>query len=221
MDRHADAPTLPPLLRLATPPAGAAPLDHARAIAAQAGAGTLVWAPHPRLLRLAVVLEPEGALAQARLAFFAAMAALGDALAMHCPPERLVAFGWPDAVLFDAGRIGAAQLAWPEGCAEDDAPAWIVFAATLTRRRPPDAIGRAPGETTLEEEGFDPDRDIVESFARYLMLWADRWAAEGFGPIADSYLARLADGGPGARLGADGALTAPGAAPRALAALAP
>ncbi len=208
---------MPPLLTHATPPEGVDAFAHACAIAAEAGAGTLVWRPQPDLCAFAVVLEPEGPLAQARLAFFAAMAALGDALAAHCAPERLVTFGWPDTVLYDAARLGGARLGWPQGCGEDDEPDWLVFGVELIRARPGLAeAGAAPQTTSLIEEAFDPDAEIVESFARYLMLYADTWGAEGFAPVAQAYLGRLADGGPQARLDARGDLVAPGAEARSL-----
>lgn len=212
-----DALDMPPLLTHVTPPEGTCAFAHACAIAAEAGAGTLVWRRRPDLCAFAVVLEPEGPLREARLAFFAAMAALGDALAAHCAPERLVTFLWPDTVLYDAARLGGARLAWPEGCAEDTAPEWLVFGVELIRARPGlEEAGSAPDSTSLIEEAFDDDALIVESFARYLMLHADTWGAEGFQPVADAYLARLADKGPQARLDARGDLVAPGAEARGL-----
>ncbi|MGY6568767.1 MAG: biotin/lipoate--protein ligase family protein, partial [Salinarimonas sp.] len=61
-------------------------LDDAVKLAPEEGAGTLVWRKSGGLLAFAVVLEPEKPLREARLAFFAGMAALGDALAAHCVP---------------------------------------------------------------------------------------------------------------------------------------
>lgn len=208
---------MPPLLTHVAQPEGTDAFAHACAIAPDVGAGTLIWRPQPDVCAFAVVVEPEGPLAQARLAFFAAMAALGDALAAHCAPERQVTFLWPDTVLYDAARLGGARLAWPEGCAEGAAPDWLVFGVELIRARPGLAeAGRAPQTTSLVEEGFDDAPRIVESFARYLMLHADTWAAQGFAPVAKAYLGRLADRGPQARLDARGDLVAPGAEARAL-----
>ena len=75
-------------------------------IAAEAGAGTLVWVRRYDLVEFAVVLEPDEPLRSARRALFAGMNALADAIAAHCPPEREVSFDWPDAVRFDAGLLG-------------------------------------------------------------------------------------------------------------------
>ena len=69
---------------------------HGCVIAAEAGAGTLVWVRRYDLVEFAVVLEPEEPLQSARRAFFAGMNAAADAIAAHCPPEREVGFDWPD-----------------------------------------------------------------------------------------------------------------------------
>ena len=59
---------------------------HACSIAQTQGAGTLVWVGRYDLVEFAVVLEPDEPLASARRAHFAAMNALGDSIAAHCPP---------------------------------------------------------------------------------------------------------------------------------------
>src|ERR1044071_10449382 len=95
---------------------------HARAIAAEAGAGTLVWVRRYDLVEFAVVLEPDEPLRSARRAFFAGMNALADAIAAHCPPAREITFDWPDGVRFDAGLLGGGRLAWPGGGGEEEGP---------------------------------------------------------------------------------------------------
>src|SRR5260370_17146841 len=73
---------------------------HGCAIAADAGAGALVWVRRYDLVEFAVVLEPDEPLVSARRALFAGMNAVADAIAAHCPPEGEVSFGWPDALSF-------------------------------------------------------------------------------------------------------------------------
>ena len=53
---------------------------HAISLAAERGAGTLVYVGRFDLAEFAVVLEPEEPLLKARRAFYAGMAALADAL---------------------------------------------------------------------------------------------------------------------------------------------
>jgi hypothetical protein len=155
-------------------------LAEALRLAPEEGAGTLVWRHGGGVLAFAVVLEPEQPLAQARMAFFAGMCALGDALAAHCAPDRPVRFGWPDTIVYDAARLGGARFAAPEDCAETDVPDWMVFAVELIAER--DHLvdpGAYPDSTSLKEEEFEPAEDILASFASYLMLWFDRWEHQG------------------------------------------
>jgi hypothetical protein len=173
---------------------------HGCDIAAESGAGTLVWVRRYDLVEFAVVLEPDEPLRSARRALFAGMNAVADAIAAHCPPERDVSFDWPDAILFDAGLLGGARLGWPRDCAEDEVPAWLVFGVIL---RAADMAHveevQAASGVSLLSEGFEMiDTDaIIESFARHLMTAFDRWNEHGFDAIARDYLARL----PGTRAG--------------------
>jgi len=178
---------------------------HACAIAPQAGAGTFVHVGRYDLLEFAVVLEPEEPLVSARRAFFAGMAALADAIAAHCPPEKAVEFLWPDTILYDGALIGGCRLGWPEGAAEDAEPDWLVFGGQLIAARLMDVeAGLAPDSTSLEEEGFAEPQALMESFARHLMLHVDAWANRGFRKVADPYLARLRREAAGERRGIDG-----------------
>ena len=163
-------------------------------IAAEAGAGTLVWVRRYDLVEFAVVLEPDEPLRSARRAFFAGMNALADAIAAHCPPEREVTFDWPDAIRFDGGLLGGARLGWPKHCAEDEIPAWLVFGVIL---RAADMAHieevQAAAGVSLLGEGFEmiDVEAIIGSFARHLMTAFDRWNEHGFDAIGMDYLARL------------------------------
>ena len=167
---------------------------HGCDIAAETGAGTLVWVGRYDLVEFAVVLEPNEPLASARRAFFAGMNATADAIAVHCPPERDVAFAWPDTILFDGGLLGGARLGWPKDCREDEVPGWLVFGVIL---RAADMThveeAAAAGGVALLNEGFEMvETDaIIESFSRHLMTAFDQWNERGFDPVARDYLARL------------------------------
>lgn len=167
---------------------------HACEIAAEAGAGTLVWVRRYDLVEFAVVLEPDEPLRTARRALFAGMNALADAIAAHCPPEREVLFDWPDAIRFDAGLLGGGRLGWPTECGEDSIPQWLVFGVILRAAdmaHVPEMQG-ASGVSLLSE-GFEMvETDaIIESFSRHLMTAFDRWKERGFEAIAGDYLERL------------------------------
>ena len=194
-DPFAAALDLPPPFRPVTLREAGDAFAHAVAIAAEAGAGTLVHVGRFDLAEFAVVLEPEEPLRTARRALYAGMAALADALAVHAPPEKPIAFDWPDAIRVDGGLVGGGRLAWPAGAAEDDVPAWLVFGAMIRTVAMGEAEpGLRPLGAALEEEGFDDlgSGRLVESFARHLMVVIDAWHEQGFGEIARTYLARLA-----------------------------
>jgi biotin-(acetyl-CoA carboxylase) ligase len=167
---------------------------HATSIAAERGAGTLVYVGRFDLAEFAVVLEPDEPLVHARRAFHACMAALTDALIVHAEPETHLVIGWPDSISVNGGLVGGGRLAWPEGCAENEVPDWLVFGAMIrTNAIVAVEAGLNPHVTSLAEEGFSeftPDR-LMESFARNLMVGLDAWQEQGFGAVARTYIERL------------------------------
>jgi biotin-(acetyl-CoA carboxylase) ligase len=167
---------------------------HAKDLAAESGAGTLVHVGRFDLAEFALVLEPEEPLAGARRAFYAGMSALADALIGCSQPETDIAIRWPDAILVNGGMVGGGRLAWPEHADENEVPSWLVFGAmvrveSMTDREP----GVNPDVTTLAEEGFGGinSNEIIESFARHFMVAIDAWQESGFAAVARSYLERL------------------------------
>jgi biotin-(acetyl-CoA carboxylase) ligase len=209
MPPFASALDLPPPYRLVTLREVGDAFAHATAIAAKAGAGTLVHVGRFDLVEFAVVLEPEEPLRLARRAFYAGMVALADALAACAPPEKPIALNWPDAVLVDGGLVGGGRLGWPRAAAEEERPDWLVFGATIrTVAMGENEPGLRPLASALEDEGFGDlgSGALVESFARHLMVTIDAWQEGGFGAVAKSYLTRLAveSGGKGMRREIDG-----------------
>jgi hypothetical protein len=188
---------LPPAFRAVTLREFGDAFGYAMRVAAQEGAGTLVHVGRFDLAEFAVVLEPDEPLHTARRARYAGMVALADALAAHAPPERPIAFGWPDAILVDGGLVGGGRLGWPQQASENEPPDWLVFAAMVrTVAMGEEEPGLRPLASALDAEGFD-DLDsahLVESFARHLMTAVHGWQAEGFQRVATSYLARLPGG---------------------------
>lgn len=186
---------LPPPFRLVTLREVGDAFAHATRIAAEEGAGTLVYVGRFDLVEFAVVLEPGEPLTTARRALYAGLAALADALAVHAPPERPIAFDWPDAVRVNGGLVGGARLGWPDGADENEPPAWLVFAAMIrTVAMGEEEPGLRPLAAALEDEGFGDlgSGRLVESFARHFMVAVDAWQERGFAEIAKNYLSRLA-----------------------------
>jgi biotin-(acetyl-CoA carboxylase) ligase len=188
---YATALDLPPPFRALTLREVGDAFGHATAIAAEAGAGTLVWVGRFDLIEFALVLEPDEPLKAARRTFYAGMAALADALLAHAPPEKLINFDWPDAIFVEGGLVGGGRLGWPAGAAEDAPPAWLVFGATIrTVTNGAGEPGLRPFAAALEEEGFDDlaSGRLVEGFARHFMVALDAWNESGFATVAKKYL---------------------------------
>jgi hypothetical protein len=185
---------LPPPYRLVTLREVGDAFAHAKEIAADEGAGTLVFVGRFDLAEFAVVLEPEEPLRTARRALYAGLAALADALATYAPPDKPIAFDWPAAVRVDGGLVGGARLGWPDDAAEDEPPAWLVFGGMIrTVAMGDEEPGVRPLSSALDEEGFDElgSGRLVESFARHLMAAIDAWQEKGFGEVARNYLLRM------------------------------
>lgn len=178
-----------------------------RAAAEGLDAGTLLWAPRRDVASFAVVLEPEEPLVGARRAVFVGLNALADALSVALPPEKEVTFEWPTTIFVDGARIGGMRLGWPKTAGETEVPGWLVLSAVVwldaSRMGEP---GTHPNSTCLAEEGVEAPSAaaLVESFARHLMAWFDRYAEKGMKPIADGYLSRLPRGEARVRRGIDG-----------------
>ncbi|TMJ90808.1 MAG: hypothetical protein E6G78_04830, partial [Alphaproteobacteria bacterium] len=147
---------LPPPFRLLTLREVGDAFAHATRVAPQEGAGTLVYVGRFDLVEFALVLEPDEPLKTARRSLYAGVAALGDALAVHAPPELPITFDWPDAVRVNGGLVGGARLAWPRDAHEDKPPAWLVFGAMIrTFAMGEEEPGLRPLSAALEDEGFD------------------------------------------------------------------
>ncbi len=167
---------------------------HAISIAAEQGAGTLVYVGRFDLAEFAVVVEPDEPLLKARRVFYAGMSALADALATYAQPETSIVIEWPDSLYVNHGLVGGGRLAWPDGVRETETPPWLVFGGMI---RTVSMTGNEPGlnplVTALEEEGFTDvlSGHVVESFARHLMVALDSWQETGFAAVARSYIERL------------------------------
>ncbi len=201
---------LPPGYALVTLRESGDAFVHAQSIAAEQGAGTLVWVRRFDTIEFAVVLEPEQALGDARRVHYAVMNAAADAIAAQCPPERPLTIAWPDTLVLDGGILGGTRIAWPVGCGDDATPDWLVVGVMVrsvvnVKRDLADvlaqpAIGLSQQldqvqrrGTSLEAEGFEmmDGHKIISSFCRHFMVYLDQWQEKGFVPVGQHYLARL------------------------------
>ena len=167
---------------------------HAVTLAPQHGAGTLVYVGRFDLAEFAVVLEPTDPLAKGRRVFYAGMAALADAIAAAAPPETAIHIEWPDALYVNWALVGGGRLAWPAKTGADNVPEWLVFGAAIrTASNTGVDPGLTPDLTALDEEGFAEisSNNIIEGFARNLMLLLSDWHEGRFTAVRKSYFERL------------------------------
>jgi biotin-(acetyl-CoA carboxylase) ligase len=185
--------SLPPPFSLVTLREVGDAFAHAKEIANEQGAGTLVYVGRFDLAEFAVVLEPEEPLRSARRAFYAGMVALSDALTAFAPPETPMDIVWPDALRVNLGLVGGARLGWPNHTKENEVPDWLVFGAMIQTVSLGADPGVTPLSTALEEEGFTDAGSgrLMESFARNFMTITDLWQERGFDAVAKEYLQRL------------------------------
>ena len=102
---------------------------------------------------------------------------------------------------YDHGLIGGGRLAWPTACGEHEVPDWLVFGAMVrASTMSPFEIGQTG--VGMEEEGFEEVDavDLIEAFARHLMLGVARWQSDGPKAAVRRWLDRL-DKVPGTRHG--------------------
>ncbi|MEJ0078775.1 MAG: biotin/lipoate--protein ligase family protein [Alphaproteobacteria bacterium] len=184
---------LPPPFTLVTLREVGDAFAHAVKLAPEQGAGTLVYVGRFDLAEFAVVLEPDEPLRTARRAHHVGMNALADALLSYAPPEKPIAFDWPDAIRIDGGLVGGGRLAWPKSAKEDEQPDWLVFGGMIRTVSMTEEPGLHPLAAALEEEGFTDvaAAELVASFARHLMVHTDALQEYGFGAIARAYIERL------------------------------
>jgi hypothetical protein len=190
--------TLPPLFSGAILRPDEDAFAHALRAAAD-GPGALFVGERRGMFEIAVALAPEEPLRSARRAVYPGMLALAQAVGANAPSEMPLAIDWPDTLVYDGARLGGGRLAWPDGCAEDETPRWMVFGVSLIASKAAAGDpGLTPGSTSLEDEGFvfEGRFALVESFARHLMKAFEIWDEDGFEAVAARCLGYLA-GGPG------------------------
>jgi biotin-(acetyl-CoA carboxylase) ligase len=205
-----DAPDFPPLL---TGHAVAPPVDPLlkacrRAASGRAGAGDVFWGQSRDDLDVAIVLEPEVGVGQAREMLFLAMVALGDCIGALSPPEVGIFYRWPGMILANGAEVGQARLAMAESDDGAAPPQWLVVGVTLAIRPARDAPdpGANIDRTTLWDEGCGAlDRNtLLESYSRHLKTWLHNWETGGVQPVREAWLARAEGRGETVTIAYDG-----------------
>lgn len=183
----------------------------AAVLRAKAGAdpGSILWSTRRDRVDCAVVLAGGERLSVSLCALLTGAVALHDALAAHSPAELPISLAWPDQVFVNDGLVGGVRLLWDDGArSAEDVPSWVVLGAHVAGIGPPDnrAPGRDKDRTTLVEEGFSdvPPAAIIDSFARFLLAWMNRWEEDGFAAVRKAWLAQARGMGKAASLALPG-----------------
>lgn len=130
--------------------------------------------------------KPAGECAQ--LSFAAALAS-SDAVAAFAPGAD-IKVKWPNDVLADGRKISGILLESSSHGGAD--PAWLAIGIGINLRgHPPDTEFPATSLPALGVAPPDP-RDALLELAASFAKWYEVWAAQGFAPIRDAWLARAA-----------------------------
>lgn len=198
------APSLPPAYRLVALERTGSTNDVARQLAGEgAEDGTLVWALEqtkgrgrqgrpwtspPGNLYCSLVLRPDCATADAPQLSFLAALAVGGMLGGMVPPLTDLRYKWPNDVLLNDRK--AAGILLESAVKTDGTLDFLVLGVGVNvTSHPKDAAFPA---TSIRAEGAEPVElaEVLESFARHLLAWVDRWLDEGFAPVRAAWLKR-------------------------------
>jgi BirA family biotin operon repressor/biotin-[acetyl-CoA-carboxylase] ligase len=169
--------------------------------------GTLVWATeqtegytrrgHPWYspagnLYCCLILRPDFPNDRCgQLAYVAALSA-GSALAGLLSPMTGLRYRWPADLLINDLRAGQVMLA--ASGANSDPYEWLTVGVMINvEQHPPNP---EPEEFNSVRASGAPEvtvMQVLEDFARYFLSWINRWAEDGFEPIARQWRIR-ADG---------------------------
>jgi hypothetical protein len=181
---------LPPLYHL-FPVAATADLMGEASRSAGAGADplTVFCAERDDALDCAVILHPDIALDKTRLIIYVAALGLGDGLGAVVPAGLDVTYRWPNIVEANLGAAGRVSLAVAEGTRPNVVPDWLVLCAEALIESGGGMKGWV-AQTALRDEGDAETTTaiLLESFARHLLTWINRWQDDGFDPVRAMWL---------------------------------
>jgi BirA family biotin operon repressor/biotin-[acetyl-CoA-carboxylase] ligase len=146
------------------------------------------WISPPGNLYLSLILRPRCGVAQAAQLGFAAALAVGDACGGLLPGGAVLAYKWPNDVLI-GGRKVAGLLLESEAMAGGDVDFLVLGIGINLVSHPAETPYPA---TSLKSEGAGTvtAKAMLEALAPKLILWYERWSAEGFAPVRRAWLER-------------------------------
>ena len=172
---------------------GDAAAEAVRLAAGGADPGTLVVSDGADWLRCAVVLHPDAPMVEACRIIYVGVLGLGDALGAVVPAGIDMTFHWPGRIDANAAPVARVGLRGPLPLDAPKAPDWLVLTAEVAVA--PDGVPNDAFGTTLRDEGCAEVTTalLLESFARHLLTWVNRWQDDGFRPIRAMWLRHAYD----------------------------
>lgn len=148
----------------------------------------------------ALVLRPLDPIQPALTLAYVALLGLHDGFAALAPAETPAGIGWPDRLLVNAACVGGVRvehgpLVEKEGMS--DVPDWLVIgiAVQMAGAEDDEDPGLELAYTNLQEEGCGEITvpRLIESFARHMLHWLDRWQEDGIEPVRRAMMNELDD----------------------------
>ncbi len=200
-----DSPQLPPhyeLVRLAR--VDSVMQEAARRARDGAEEGTLIWAMEqgdartrrgyrwyspPGNLYCSLVLRPDFANDRCgQLAYVTALSA-GSALAGLLSPMTGLRYRWPSDLLINDLKAGQIMLA--ASGAHSDPYEWLTVGVMINvEEHPPNPEPEEFNSVHASGAAEVTVAQVLEDFARYFLNWINRWAEDGFVPIARQWQIR-------------------------------
>lgn len=195
---------IPPLYELVTYDSIDSAASEAKRLALSgADEGTLVWAKaqtagrgrfdhrwlsEPGNLHCAIVLRPEEPIAVAGQVDYVAAVSLATAIAGLVTPMTELRYRWPNDLLLNNLKV-AGILLDPCVVNNGNVESLVLGVNVNVKSHPPELDDSA---ANMHADGFSKstDAELLESFSRNFLSWINRWAEEGFGPIAKAWIQR-------------------------------
>ncbi|MFW6413335.1 MAG: biotin--[acetyl-CoA-carboxylase] ligase [Oceanicaulis sp.] len=116
---------------------------------------------------------------------FAAALAVGDLAASVVDPG-LVKLKWPNDVLVDGKKVSGILL---ESGAHPEGGLWLAVGIGVNLAAHPDDSERPATDLSVHGARLSPE-DAVRTLAARFDHWTSKWAASGFAPLREAWLAR-------------------------------
>jgi BirA family biotin operon repressor/biotin-[acetyl-CoA-carboxylase] ligase len=146
------------------------------------------WLSEPGNLHCAIVLRLDEPMAVAVQVNYVAAVSLATAIAGLVTPMTELRYRWPNDVLLNNLKVAGILL---DPCVVNNGNVeCLVLGINVNVKTHPNDLD--DNAANMHADGFSKstDAELLESFSRHFLSWINRWAEEGFGPIAKAWIQR-------------------------------